>query len=983
MHRQQNPSSPQPCRDELQSRPVGWFKRTVVWVVTASILNTLGLPLVHAQMAQRNQQAMQQSQQDTAADQYAELLDYLVKTLNPETGNSGAARSPDRMVVSNLPGSQALERQAQAMLQEWKTQRQSWESAGVPSSIISRQLIQENNFMARHQELMKRLTAAQETGQPAQLQALKDYVDAEVARPTHLPVNLNKLPWHAERASVHEPMDIGADTDTNAETPETPKAAAKAATVPSAKAASAPSAADLAPTLDAPHTDAIKSLAQTLGHNPHKIYQWVHDNIYYVPTQGSVQGAQDTLDKKSGNAVDTASLLIALLRASNIPARYATGQVDIPTAQALNWVGGAQTVDAAQQIWGQGGVQTTALMSGGQAKALRIQHTWVEALIQYHPGRGARHTPGQSQPDTWVPLDASYKQYTFKTGMDLQTAVPLDAQALLSAAQQGADTNPTEGWVRNLNTTALQSQLSNYQARLKTYIDRQNGGHSTVGDVLGQRSAQIHPLPYLAGSLPYTVKARTSQFSEVPDSLRAKFKYSIHPDQRSAAWGDNAILQFQAPTASLAGKKLTLAWVAASAADELAMEALLPAPKPGQALQPEELPRTIPASISLKPQILVDGQLKAEGSALRVGSEPVAVGGFTKYGSSQWDDTQDQLIVGQQTALGLSIQGISQFQIDNLKLQMEKTRSELDSMLIMPANQRDEQKLKKFNIDSITGGVLTATIWHYFAGLQNHGAVISNATEVFDFPALSYGLFHAQVRPNKLYGIVTTGVTLQGLNMDVGHLRHVRWVKDDNPTSPVNNKPELVQNGKSAAQNRWVAYNKMRGNYASAMEHAGTEFIWVDKGNCKYIDRKGSVKNPNLQPCVEAVSAVKAIAVAQQQGQKIFTINSRNVASALAILPVGGEVGEEIRSAARAGKEITVHEKPISYNGWGGYGYIIVDPETGAGAYLIQGSGNGAYLSYIVAALSGGSMPFCVELDNLKDTDAPIHQPAAMLVAAD
>ena len=33
--------------------------------------------------------------------------------------------------------------------------------------------------------------------------------------------------------------------------------------------------------------------------------------------------------------------------------------------------------------------------------------------------------------------------------------------------------------------------------------------------------------------------------------------------------------------------------------------------------------------------------------------------------------------------------------------------------------------------------------------------------------------------------------------------------------------------------------------------------------------------------------------------------------------------------------------------------------------------------------LRRGSMLFCVELDNLKDTDAPIHQPAAMLVAAD
>ncbi len=36
-----------------------------------------------------------------------------------------------------------------------------------------------------------------------------------------------------------------------------------------------------------------------------------------------------------------------------------------------------------------------------------------------------------------------------------------------------------------------------------------------------------------------------------------------------------------------------------------------------------------------------------------------------------------------------------------------------------------------------------------------------------------------------------------------------------------------------------------------------------------------------------------------------------------------------------------------------------------------------------VTANQAGSMPFCVELDNLKDTDAPIHQPAAMLVAAD
>jgi len=36
-----------------------------------------------------------------------------------------------------------------------------------------------------------------------------------------------------------------------------------------------------------------------------------------------------------------------------------------------------------------------------------------------------------------------------------------------------------------------------------------------------------------------------------------------------------------------------------------------------------------------------------------------------------------------------------------------------------------------------------------------------------------------------------------------------------------------------------------------------------------------------------------------------------------------------------------------------GCGYAIVDPETGAGAYIIEGKGNGGWLEYAAAALSG------------------------------
>ncbi len=393
----------------------------------------------------------------------------------------------------------------------------------------------------------------------------------------------------------------------------------------------------------------------------------------------------------------------------------------------------------------------------------------------------------------------------------------------------------------------------------------------------------------------------------------------------------------------LAGKKLTLAWVAASAADEAAIKALIPTPPPGQQLDPSQLPRGLSSSIHLKPELRLDGTPVASGPGMGAGSEPVGQGGYTRYGQQDWDETQDPLIAGQQTAIGLSIQGISQAQLQTLKTRMEATKQKLEQAQAAPEAQRPAI-LQGLTGEHLTGDLLTATIWGYFAALQSHGAIASAQAQMIDRPALSYGLFHAQVKPHKLYGIVTTGITFQGLNMDIGHLRHTRWVKNDDPQAQINNKPELTANGKPAAQNRWIAYNKMRGQYASAMEHAVPEQFWVDKSQCRYTDEQGQIKNPTQQDCAQAVSAVKAIAIAQAQGQKIYTLNQSNAATALPKLPVGGTVGQEIQSAVQAGKEVTVHEKPISAHGFTGYGYTITDPETGAGAYLIEGRGNGGIL---------------------------------------
>jgi hypothetical protein len=46
---------------------------------------------------------------------------------------------------------------------------------------------------------------------------------------------------------------------------------------------------------------------------------------------------------------------------------------------------------------------------------------------------------------------------------------------------------------------------------------------------------------------------------------------------------------------------------------------------------------------------------------------------------------------------------------------------------------------------------------------------------------------------------------------------------------------------------------------------------------------------------------------------------------------------DEIETVVASGKEVTIHEAPISARGFTGSGYIAIDPQTGTGAYLIEG----------------------------------------------
>jgi hypothetical protein len=113
----------------------------------------------------------------------------------------------------------------------------------------------------------------------------------------------------------------------------------------------------------------------------------------------------------------------------------------------------------------------------------------------------------------------------------------------------------------------------------------------------------------------------------------------------------------------------------------------------------------------------------------------------------------------------------------------------------------------------------------------------------------------------------------------------------------------------------------------------------------------------------ESVSAVKALALADAQGQKIWTITKTNLSTALASVQLPASVETDISNAVNAGKVVTTQTTPVAYAGGNFTGYLVIDPSTGAGGYLLGNGTNGSHTvdqPYAVLGLFGLSFEVVV-----------------------
>jgi len=594
------------------------------------------------------------------------------------------------------------------------------QKGGVPQAVRERQQAARRQYRERMKAVLDGLSAGEPGARAKALQALGPLTEPALEGRPHQPLDPTRLPFGRVKGEARKP----------GETPEAFKARfgdlkvdLKAARLPLAKAAAlvAPQPGDLQATEDVQLTAEIRALAFELGNNPLKIYNWVHDNVELVPTYGSIRGSQRTLLSKRGNAFDVASLLIALLRASNVPARYALGTVQVPADKLANWLGGTENPAVTQQLLGQGGIPNVGVQQGSQVTQIRLEHVWVEAWVDYIPGRGAKTGPG----DTWIPLDAGLKQHQLTADRGVLAAVPFDLAAFSNTLLQGAQFDPVLGKISGVDVNVGYNAVESWQQSLQDYTQA-NGIPSTQDALLGGAAIVPSDAKVLPASLPYQVVVRASAVSTLPASLRLGVTLNGYASIFDQALGSPSFT-YHVSLPALGNHRLGLTFPPATDADAQVIQT-------ARANHASSLPVYL---IQVKPSVTLDGVTVASGGAVGMGSiQPVDVVLEDVDGPAT---VPYQLVAGDEAVVGLNGDGVDEAVVQ-------------DRFSRVPADTAAE------NMQQVA--------LHYWLECDTLDALAAKGLKVHALRRYSVGLFSTPLNVSTFFGAPRSGV-YQSRIMDV------------------------------------------------------------------------------------------------------------------------------------------------------------------------------------------------------------------------
>ena len=498
------------------------------------------------------------------------------------------------------------------------------------------------------------------------------------------------------------------------------------------KLAGANDPAYLAATPEVTLSQAIKDKAAALNYDPVTIYHWVRNTIEWQPAWGAMQSADLTLSAGRGNAMDIASLTIALLRASQIPARYVHGTIDVPEDKFRNWAGGFTHINAAMDFAASGGIPITPVTSGGQITKIRMEHIWVEAAIDYHPSRGAKNRDA----DAWVQMDPSYKQYDYLPGLDAVAISGLDPNQLATDFTNSGTINEAEGWVTGFDPGILQNAQTQTQTALTDYITN-NLTNPTVGDVIGGRKTIIQQYPILPSSLPNTIVVTGSRYSALPSQLQHHMAFAFQKD----IVGD-LIDPISYPYAQLNNQKVTLSFKPATPDDEAALQSLLPA---GPITDISQLPTSIPAYlINVIPELKLNGQTIKQGSPMALG-EDLSFNFRITYQSYGTYPYEYKVPAGSYLSIAVVGGSVSPTVVQDLQNRIAQTKSIVET--------GDANFIATLSQEELLGDVFYEGTLGYYVQLNLLAHLMGIKTKAQHYLAAGYGTFGYEPNVSYFFGI--------------------------------------------------------------------------------------------------------------------------------------------------------------------------------------------------------------------------------------
>ena len=175
------------------------------------------------------------------------------------------------------------------------------------------------------------------------------------------------------------------------------------------------------------------------------------------------------------------------------------------------------------------------------------------------------------------------------------------------------------------------------------------------------------------------------------------------------------------------------------------------------------------------------------------------------------------------------------------------------------------------------------------------------------------GIFGYEPKVDYFFGLPRS-ISSGGIHLDIETTRVVRALDND--------------------QQKTIDFAIQTGPIGSALEHALKE---VPLG-CQVPEQMFNT-DPNNP--TQGISTVKALQLANAQGQQIYKIDQTNIDTVLPKLNLSDSIKQDIQSSVNVGKYVITHTDNVSVPGWSGAGYAIIDPLTGSDAYMISGGENG------------------------------------------